>query len=124
MVKAFVRDLALAFIEQLVKRITTGGGVPTGVAVFTDADVTQATDLVRMLDRCRPMTKDLDQKLIKSICSKLKAQDEFGARQLIETAKTGLERPWCIAALKGAMTLVCNCGPRIVKEATFNLLGC
>lgn len=49
------------FLNQLKRRC----------AGFTDAQV----DVAQQLDKCAPMTNDLDSKLVESICSKLKKGD-------------------------------------------------
>lgn len=63
-------------------------------------------------------------RLTRRFTKKVKVNNELGARMAIENAKTGQYRGWCIDALKTATTLICSCSPTIVKEATFNLLGC
>ncbi len=54
---------------------------------FTDAQVTQSVDALNRLGDYEPMSADLDDKLIKSICSKLK----LGARMALDNAKTIME---------------------------------
>lgn len=70
------------------------------------------------------MTEDLDYKLVDSICRKLKKNDELGTRMTINRAKTEQYHGWSIDALKTATTLIFSYGSTLVKEATFNLLGC
>lgn len=117
----FLGETGGAFVKQLVKRTT--GVKPRDD--YTDAQMTQASDVIRQLETCKPMNEhELDSKLIGSICSKLKRGRELEARQAIEKAASPHARRWCIDALKSAATLICTCGPTAVKEATFNLLGC
>ena len=115
---AFVAEASLTFVQQIRKRTIQITGK------FTDAQVTQTVDSVKQLSDCSPMSNDLNPKEIGKICAALKKSDELQARRLIENAKTVEARGWCIDALKGAATLICTCGPTIIKEATFNLLGC
>ena len=116
----FIREAAYAFVHQLTKRVRSN----INQEGFTDAQVTQAVDTTGQLNQCKPITEDLDHNLIDSICSKLKKSNELEARLEIDRARTELARPWCIDALKAAATLICTCGPTVVKGATFNLLGC
>ena len=105
-----------AFVSTLRQRLNRGQ--------FTDTQVTQTVDSIKQLTECDPMTNDLDPKLIGKICGALAKGNEEKARRLIEAAKTREARGWCIDALKGAATLICSCGPKVLKEATFNLLAC
>ena len=92
---------------------------------FTDAQVTQSSDVVSQIHKCEPMGhNELDASLISSICTKLKQGRELEARQAIQKAASPEARQWCVDALKSAATLICTCGPTVVKDATFNLLGC
>jgi hypothetical protein len=92
---------------------------------YTDAQVTQSADVVHQIKQCEPMGhNELDAGLISSICNKLKQGRELEARQAIQKAARPEAREWCIDALKTAATLICTCGPTVVKDATFNLLGC
>jgi len=119
----FFGEASAAFVKQLRRRTKTIGTEP--INDYTDGQVTQAVDIVGQLDKCTPMNEnELDSKLITSICKKIKKGDELGARQAIEKAASPEARSWCIAALKSAATMICTCGPTVVKDATFNLLGC
>lgn len=92
---------------------------------FTDAQVTQAADVVKQLGDCNPMNEnELDSKLVSSICNKIKQGRELEARLAIQKAASPEARGWCIDALKTAATMICTCGPTVIKDATFNLLGC
>lgn len=87
--------------------------------------MTQSADVVNQLKQCEPMgPNELDESLISSICNKIKQGRELEARQAIQKAASPEARQWCIDALKAASTLICTCGPTVVKDATFNLLGC
>jgi hypothetical protein len=117
----FLGETGGTFVNQLRKRAT---GVKP-IDGYTDAQVTQAADVVEQLGQCNPMNEnELDSTLINSICNKIKQGRELEARQAIEQAASPEARGWCIAALKSAATLICTCGPTVVKDATFNLLGC
>lgn len=110
----------MSFVRQIRKRTTQ----LTGNGKFTDAQITQSVDTAKQLRDCSPMSDDLDPQALRKICIALKKSDELKTRTLIENAKTVPARGWCIDALKGAVTLICTCGPTVIKEATFNLLGC
>ena len=118
---AFLGEAAVAFVRQINHRTTQ---IITGTGKFTDGQVTQAVDTAKQLNDCSPITNDLDPQALGKICTALKKSDELKTRTLIENAKTAQARGWCIDALKGAVTLICTCGPTVIKEATFNLLGC
>ena len=112
----FFGETSIAFIKRFKTRINPND--------FTDTQVTQSYDIVKQIEECSPMAADLDPNLVNSICKKIKKGRELEARQLIEKAATPEARGWCIDALKAATTMICSCGPTIVKEATYNLLGC
>jgi hypothetical protein len=116
----FVGEASAAFFKRLRKRTI---GIPPATD-FTDAQLTQAADNLKQLSDCSPMSDDLNPKALVKICATIKKGEELNARRLIENAKTPEGREWCIDALKGAVTIICTCGPTIIQEATFNLLGC
>jgi len=117
----FFAETGITIGKQLSKRFI---GVQPSDG-YTDAQVTQAADVVQQLDKCNPMNEnELDSKLVSSICNKIKQGRELDARQAIQKAASPEARGWCIDALKTAATMICTCGPTVVKDATFNLLGC
>lgn len=114
-------EASIAIGERLSKRFL-GSKSNDG---FTDAQVTQSADVVHQIEMCKPMGhNELDADLISSICHKVKQGRELEARQAIQKAARPEARQWCIDALKAVTTLICTCGPTVVKDATFNLLGC
>lgn len=115
----FTNEVGIAFFRRLNQRVQN-----KRVRVYTDPQVTHISDVTMTLSKCSPIIDDLDQKQVGKICAALSAQNELKARQLIEAAQTPEARGWCIDTLKAAATLVCTCAPTVVKEATFNLLGC
>ncbi len=107
----FLEEASVAFMKRL--RSNSGG------KVFTQPQ----GDSLKSLADCTPMTVDLDQEKMSTICKAISKNQEVQARALIEAAKTETARGWCIDALKGAVTLICTCGPDVLREATYNLLG-
>lgn len=72
----FLGETVGAFVNRLRKR--TPGVKPTND--YTDAQMTQATDVVRQLSTCQPMNEhELDSKLIRSISNKIKRGHELEA---------------------------------------------
>ncbi len=71
----FLTNIGLSFVDRFAQRVKGEG--TKKAQDFTDAQVTQAVDTARQLENCKPMTKDLDSKLIKSICDKLKDSKEL-----------------------------------------------
>lgn len=114
-----VGSAGAAFVRQMQKR--TAQLIAT--SSYTDAQVTQTVDTIKQLEKCSSMSSDLDPKFVGKICASMKNSDELKTRILIEKAKTNQARGWCIDALKAAVTIISTCGPTVIKEATFNLLG-
>lgn len=114
---AFLSEASLAFIRRIRTRARME-------YKYSDAEVTLSSDITKTLSGCSPVSDHLDAKQIKQICVALGAENELKARQLIEAAKIEGGQAWCIDALKLATTMICSCGPTVLKEATFNLLGC
>ena len=74
------------------------------------------------MSNCDPIDKDLKAAYLKQICKALRNNNEASARDLIPKGATYVARPWCINLLKMCATSICTCGPRVIEEATFNLL--
>ena len=91
----FVRETGIAFLSHLrVKLILSRDD--NGMC-YNNKDLTEVVTTIRQLDKCHPVVgRDLDRKF----------------------------RPWCVEAIKTAVTIICATGPTILKEATFNLLEC
>ena len=120
-VQGFCTYAVASFTHRIVENISS----KPKLEGFTDAEVEGSFDTVKQLEFCDPITNDLDGYKIENICRTLKnCDDSTKARQAINEALTENARPWCGIALKSAATFICTCGPKIVKEATFNLLVC
>lgn len=117
----FLGETGGAFVNHIRKKTT--GIKPINSS--TDAQMTQSADVVIQLKAYNPMNEnELDSELINSICKKIKQGRELDARGIIEQAATSDAKSWCIDSLKAAVTIICSCGPTVVKGATFNLLEC
>jgi hypothetical protein len=127
MVKTFLIELGISLARQVAKRGTQAVGVTGAIAtvkLYSDSDVTAAVTLMKALDSCDPIISDLNPRSIEKICQGLRSKKEAMTRALIEQAQNADSRKVCISILKLSVTIICNGGPTILREATFNLLGC
>jgi hypothetical protein len=114
------REMGRAYFvgaSQEAKRVVS-------VKFFADPQVTESYHLIEQLKECVPIEEHLDTIGVKELCASLKSgSGEKARRAITEGAKDGATRV-CITALTIAVTKICDHAPAILREATYNLIGC
>jgi hypothetical protein len=109
-------SLASNFIKSFKKDLNSG--------YFSDDTITTSLDHIKAQDKCNPVSDDFEVGAKEAICGALRKQNADVVREAVDDGQTVLARPWCVDLIKASYTMICSCGPTIIKEATFNLLGC
>lgn len=79
----------------------------------------------KFLPSCTPIEDHLNRDARKEICNALRKCDVRRVTGAIDDGTTDTSAPWCITAIKLAATFACSeAGPKFIKDATWNLLGC
>jgi hypothetical protein len=115
-ISGFCARLASNFITSFKRDFNSG--------YFSDDTITTSVDHIKAQDNCDPVSDDFEVGAKEAICGALRKQNADAARKAIDDGQTDLARPWCMDLIKASCTMICSCGPTIIKEATFNLLDC
>ena len=104
------------FIRTFRKDLTSG--------YYSEEQVTTALDQIKAQDNCDPIEFDFKDGAKEAICDALRAGEMETARKAVDDGASVIARPWCMDLVKASCTFICSCGPKIIREATFNLLDC